>query len=269
MDGEFSWEKAVLWYCLQESNQQAVLDNYFDENVIDAAERFLRSSEFIETLKLLPPPPQQLLEIGSGRGIAAYSFAKSGYNVTALEPDTSNFVGSGAIKKLVSQTDIKFTVIENIGENLPFNDQTFNIVYVRQVLHHAKDLKMFCAEVSRVLKKKGIFIAVREHVIDKPNDLQTFLEIHPLHHLYGGENAYTLTQYLSAIKISGLKILKTLAPYDSDINLYPSSKEVIKAHLSLKGNIYRFNPIINLILKYYNFKYRNPGRLYSFIAYKS
>jgi ubiquinone/menaquinone biosynthesis C-methylase UbiE len=268
LSGNLTWEKAVLWFCSQKSNYQAVLDNYFDENVLNAAERFCNSQEFAETLNLLPKPPKRLLEIGSGRGIAAYAFAKYGFEVTALEPDPSNFVGSGAIKSLVSLSQIGISIKEEFGEELPFEDNTFDIAYVRQVLHHAKDLNKFCYEVQRVLVKNGIFIAVREHVINHSEDLQSFLDSHPLHHLYGGENAYSLAQYLSAIKGSGLKIIRKLATYDSDINLFPSSKEKIKSQLALNHFIFRFNLINGIIFKFYNFRHKNPGRLYSFIAYK-
>lgn len=59
-------------------------------------------------------------------------------------------------------------------------------VFARQVLHHARNLEMLCREVSRVLKPHGIFIATREHVISKPEDLARFLKKHPLHQFYGG-----------------------------------------------------------------------------------
>jgi ubiquinone/menaquinone biosynthesis C-methylase UbiE len=268
MSDKISWEEAVTWYCRQKSNRQAVLDNYFDENIVDAAERFSNSNEFVETLKFLPQPPQKLLEIGSGRGIASYSFAKRGYEVTAIEPDPGDFIGSGSIKKLIAQTQTPITIKEDIGEHLPFADGTFNIVYVRQVLHHANDLDKFCREINRVLVKNGKFIAVREHVISHPKDLQIFLNNHPLHKLYGGENAYTLNQYQSAIENNGLIILRKLGPYDSDINLFPSTREQIKASLLLKNKLFRIDKFSNLMLKYFNYKNKTPGRLYSFIAYR-
>lgn len=265
-EGKISWEEAVIWFCSQTSNRQEVLNNYFDEDTFEAAERFYNSAEFTETMKWLPPHPGKLLEIGAGRGIASYAFAKKGYEVTALEPDPSNFVGAGAIKKLIARTRLEISVKEDFGERLPFSDKTFDIVYVRQVLHHAKDLNKFSSEVYRVLNNKGVFAAVREHVIDDAEGLKVFLNNHPLHHLYGGENAYTLYQYLSALKVGGFKKINKLAPFDSDINLFPSSKNKIKS--AFNYNICRFNPIYNMIFKFYNFKFRTPGRLYSFFSYK-
>ena len=55
----------------------------------------------------------------------------------------------------------------------------------------------------RVLRPDGIFIAAREHVISREADLGRFLDQHPLHHLYGGENAFLLERYIGALHNAG------------------------------------------------------------------
>ena len=74
---------------------------------------------------------------------------------------------SWAQERYVSRKEAKLdiTVIENRGERLPSADKSFDLVYARQMLHHADDLRALCKEVSRVLKPRGLFIATREHVI--------------------------------------------------------------------------------------------------------
>jgi len=269
VSNKISWEEAVLWYCNQHGNAQAVLDNYFDENVVVAAKRFSKSKEFIETLSLLPTKSNsKLLEIGAGRGIASFAFYVNGYSVTAMEPDPSTFVGAGAIRSLNRETGAKITVIEDIGEKLPFKDAIFDVVYVRQALHHARDLQKFLAEIARVLVKDGFFLATREHVIDQERDLQAFLDSHPLHHLYGGENAYPLKQYLNAINSAGLKIIKVLAPFDSDINLFPTSRREILNKFSQRHGFNLPGFLQQILFEYYNRTTHAPGRLYSFLASK-
>jgi ubiquinone/menaquinone biosynthesis C-methylase UbiE len=263
-----SWEQAVLEYCRTLDNTQAVLDNYFDEDVVEAAERFYNSVEFAETLRLLPQSAKNLLEIGAGRGIASYAYAKKGFNVTALEPDPGKFIGASAIKMLAERTSVPINIVEDFAETLPFNDESFDIVYVRQTLHHADDLEKFCSEVARVLVKNGIFIAVREHVIDKAEDLAIFLDSHPLHHRYGGEHAYTVAQYTSALKKSGMHVITVLSTYDTDINLFPSSREALKETIRQKIKIGRPEFLLNIILKAYGILIKTPGRLYSFIGRK-
>ena len=220
-----TWEQAVEWYCSQPGNEAAVAANYFDRDGVAAAKRFAASPEFQETLQLVPVSYRdqgtKLLEIGAGAGIASYAFATNGFDVTALEPDPSEIVGAGAIRTLAVRTATPIHVVQEWGERLPFADRAFDVVYLRQVLHHARDLRQLCAEAARVLRPGGVFIAVREHVIRVPEDLPRFLKSHPLHAMYGGEHAYLRSEYEAAISDAGLQITHVFAPFESVINYHP------------------------------------------------
>ena len=157
------------------------------------------------------------------RGISSYAFAKSDCSVTALEPDSSHLVGSTAIGALFAKTGLPVNIVEEAGENLPFPDETFDIVYGRAVFHHVNDLTQFYREAHRVLKTNGIFIMTREHVISCKEDLKIFLDTHPLHFLYGGESAYLLEEYLEAICLSGLKVQNTIGSFENVINYAPTT----------------------------------------------
>ena len=74
----------------------------------------------------------------------------------------------------------------------------YDVVVARQVLHHARDLGQFCREMARLARPGGLVVTLRDHVISGPEQMQAFLDGHPLHHLYGGENAFTLDAYRSA-----------------------------------------------------------------------
>lgn len=208
------------------------------------------------------PEKGKVLDIGAGRGISSYAFAKDGWQVTALEPDPSDLVGSGAIRKLFQAAGLEGKVIGSKGEKLPFESGFFDVVYLRQALHHADDLPGFCREVARVLKSGGTFIATREHVLSKKEDLPRFLENHPLHRLYGGEKAYLLSEYLEALENAGIRIKKKLNPLESEINLFPESISGLKK----KRPILRFFPdfLFPLAGNFLSI----PGRLYSFIGIK-
>ena len=67
-------------------------------------------------------------------------------------------------------------------------------------------------------------------------DLQAFLDSHPLHFLYGGENAYTVKEYITAISLGGIEIKTVLNPLQSNINLYPESLESVKKMIEAKFN---------------------------------
>lgn len=273
-----TWEEAVRNLRSKPENAQSILENYFEEDLWGSAERFFNSEEFRAVYALIPASAQTLLDIGAGRGIASYAFAKKGLQVTALEPDPSQDVGAGAIRFLAEKGSLKISVNENFGESLPYENKSFDVVYARQVLHHAQNLKQFHREVFRVLKPGGIYVATREHVLSKPEDLQQFLNRHPLHKLYGGENAFTLTEYLTAIQEAGLQLKTVLHPYASVINFAPATAQQIKQNfVTVLGKILS-KPVANILLGndaiyrfICNLKARQdntPGRLYSFVATK-
>ena len=279
-DKTLTWEEAVQWLRDQPEKSELVKFCYYDDPIESAAERFLQSEEWVELISLLHSKQKsgKVLDIGAGRGISSYAFAKSGYEVTALEPNPSLLVGAESIRQLSKSTDVKIEVVQDWGETLPFADNTFDIVYGRAVLHHAHDLNKLCQEAPRVLKPNGYFIATREHVISKKEDLQNFLDSHLLHHLYGGENAYLLAEYLIAIKLSGLKITKTFTPYQSVINYFPMTKSqrqnLVKPVLTrrlgnLLGNsLAKLKFLQDLYVWNLDRKLDAAGRHYSFLAIK-
>lgn len=278
-DKNLTWEEAVQWLRDRPEQSNLVKYCYYDDPLETAAERFFHSEEWTELIALFKSKSSgQVLDVGAGRGISSYAFAKSGYTVTALEPNPSQLVGAGAINNLAKSLELPITVVQDWGEKLPFPDNTFDIVYARAVLHHAYDLNQLCEEAARVLKPNGYLIATREHVISQKEDLQSFLDSHPLHHLYGGENAYLLDEYLTAIRSAGLKINQILTPLESAINYAPMTRSerqhLVKPVLmrrvgnTLGAKLADIKILQNFYLWYISRKINSPGRLYSFLAIK-
>ena len=109
-------------------------------------------------------------------------------------------------------------------------------------------------------------IATREHIISRRDDLSKFLKIHPLHHLYGGENAFLLQDYLSAIGSAGIALTKVLNPLESDINLYPETVQSTKAMFARKFGLPFSSMIPDIFLTWRGRLSKNPGRLYTFVG---
>ena len=266
---EITWEQAVLWLRGQPDQDALVRACFYDDPLTDAAKRYHASSEWRAVRRLLPTRSGKALDIGAGRGVSSYALARDGWSVTALEPDASSVVGAGAIRSLAREAKLDIDVVETWGESLPFDDATFDLVHCRQVLHHARDLAQLCREVGRVLKPQGMFIAMREHVISRREDLPAFLASHPLHNLYGGENAYLLDEYEQAIRGAGIHIDRVLNPQESDINLYPETTRDAKRRLAKRLGL----PVAGLIpaplLTWWGKRDRMPGRIYTFVGHRA
>lgn len=233
-----TWEDAVSWLRDQPDSKDLVEAAYYDDPLIAAAKRYLASQEWSEVRRRLGSGEgRSALDVGAGRGIASYAMASDGFTVTALEPDSSRLVGAGAIRTLAADAGLSISVVEDFSERLPFDDATFDVVFARAVLHHTSDLPQACKEFFRVLKPGGRFVAVREHVISKVEHLQTFLSIHPLHNLYGGENAFLLHEYRDAITTAGFSLTEQLAPLSNPINYAPMTVERLKDELASRMGV--------------------------------
>jgi SAM-dependent methyltransferase len=275
-----TWEDAVIWLREQPEKRQLVLDAFYDDPLIAAAERYYQSSEWKAVSKLLQGRTGTALEVGAGRGIASYALAREGFEVTALEPDPSAIVGTGAIRALAAETNQAIHVVQEFSERLPFADQTFDVVFARAVLHHMRDLEGAVAEMHRVLRPRGIVVAAREHVISKESDLGKFLDCHPLHHLYGGENAFVLDRYVAALKTAGFRPVEILSPLKSPINLFPYTLESLREAVidrasekfparSLWCGALGSDAVFKALLSIADHFDNRPGRLYSFVGYRA
>lgn len=95
---------------------------------------------------------KRVLEIGCGAGSSSIAFALDGAEVTA----------SDLTEEAVRITKAKFEmlgldgdVVQADAENLPFEDNSFDVVFSSGVLHHTPDTQKAIDEIFRVLKPGG------------------------------------------------------------------------------------------------------------------
>lgn len=268
-----TWEEAVRWCMAEPSMAQLARDAYFDEPV-KAARRYHASAEFA-ALRAYLPATGRALDLGAGNGILSYALAADGWDVTAVEPDPSALIGANAIRQIAADTGKPIQVIEAFGEDIPIEAAGFDLVVARQVLHHANDLPAFCREMHRLARPGGTIVTLRDHVISGPEQLEPFRRIHPLHDLYGGENAFTLAQYRAALKDTGLTIEHEWRSFESVINFDPMTQsDVLDRMAQMTGllsgltratlSVVPFGVIAALASR----TDRRPGRLVTFVCRK-
>ena len=287
-----TWEQTIESIRKKADYKDLVRDAYFDSDLVANVERFANGPEWKETLLLIrkyAQPGARIADIGSGNGISTIAFGLENYNVISIEPDPSDTIGAGAIQKLIEHYYLseRVSVRQRYGEDTGIHDQSLDVVYIRQAMHHAHNLGSMIKECYRILRPGGILLTIRDHIIFDGKDKEWFLESHPLHKFYGGENAYTEDEYKHAMTNAGFRIEKVLRYYDSIINYFPLSKKEVEEMAIQKekkfinslrkkiGPLVNVGFIVNLLKKYYKFdrnqaydERRIPGRMYTFLAVK-
>ena len=97
---------------------------------------------------------KKILEIGCGAGAHSALFSSKGGYLTALDITIDRAHSASKKLKLIDGYENSFA-IHGDAENLPFQDDHFDIVYSNGVLHHTHDTEKAISEVYRVLKPSG------------------------------------------------------------------------------------------------------------------
>lgn len=277
--GPVSRDDVVSWLRSQPDQADFLRACYQDQPEVDAAERFRCSDEWQAALKLLPSPQGWALDLGGGNGIASYALAGSGWCTASVEPSPSPITGGPAITDLLQSAGLPARVVSAVGERLPFLDETFDVVYSRQVLHHVGDQAGLCAELRRVLRPGGTYLACAEHVVSSDAQRHRFLSEHPMHCFTQDEDAFRLADYRRAFAAGGLDLVRILRPFDSPINIAPRTKETLRDELArrfarlpagkLAARAALSRQAYPAFLRLLSRLDRRPGRSYTFVARRS
>lgn len=101
------------------------------------------------------PTGKHALDVGCGGGLLAEEFARLGFTVTGVDPAEPSLATARAH---AARAGLDITYLPAAGEDLPFGDATFDLVYCCDVLEHVLDLDTVIAETARVLKPGGIYL---------------------------------------------------------------------------------------------------------------
>ena len=98
------------------------------------------------------PKGARIADLGCGSGVFSSVLQRRGYTCTGVDL-------SPALIRIAKEKYPGIEFIEGDVENLPFADASFDGVLLAGVLHHFSERGAFLAEVKRILKPGGKFVA--------------------------------------------------------------------------------------------------------------
>jgi ubiquinone/menaquinone biosynthesis C-methylase UbiE len=179
-------------------NEETFYDDWIKEIKVEevkAEESFtaITAPENKYILKYIGPlKGKRILEVGCGFGEASIYFAKNGAKVVAsdISQKMVNFV-----KKLSAFNKTKIEVRKFSCEHIPFPDNSFDVVYAANVLHHV-NIEKSLGELKRVLKVGGSFVSWDPLIHN------------PLINIYRKKAIKVRTKSEHPLKLSEVKIIK-------------------------------------------------------------
>ena len=135
--------------------------NYLGKKYLDGFKslgmNLISKKEIDFVLSFLPSSRCKInvLELGTGPGRISKEVIKKNVNFVGI--DISWKMISICKERLKKFKNVKL-IQYNISKNLPFKDETFDFVYSIRVLKYVNNFEYVISEVSRILKKDGIFV---------------------------------------------------------------------------------------------------------------
>ena len=152
------------------------------------------------------PESGRALDIATGGGHTALYLAQQGWRVTAGDISARMLDNT---RKLITEAGQTVETRLFPAEDLPFSNDSFDLVTSRVAAHHFSSPDMFVAEVARVLKPGGYFLLIDGSVPD--DDLETEKWLHQIEKWRDPSHGRFLSRvaWEKLVKADGMTILSS------------------------------------------------------------
>jgi ubiquinone/menaquinone biosynthesis C-methylase UbiE len=121
---------------------------------IDLNQQKIRDIEW-ESIKKFITPSSKFLDVGCGAG---YAMIKAEAELKCICFGVDADPGAHGVGRYDNNNCSDLNIVQGFAEDLPYNNQEFDVVYSSHVLEHVNDEQRSLQEMKRVLKPDGVLI---------------------------------------------------------------------------------------------------------------
>jgi ubiquinone/menaquinone biosynthesis C-methylase UbiE len=146
---------------------------------------------------------ENVLDIATGGGHTANGFAPFVKKVIALDLTAEMLVAAEKFIRANGHQNVEF--IQGDAEDLPFSEQSYDIVTCRIAPHHFPNVNKFVNEVFRVLRSKGQFL-LDDNVVPEDDEFDEFYNKIEKKRDYSHFRAWKKSEWLRMLELAGFEI---------------------------------------------------------------
>jgi SAM-dependent methyltransferase len=176
----------------------------FNARTVSYGRRFTDAIEMIEALpEAHIPRGGRLIDVGCGTGNGLLIFHET-FGVAGVGVDVSSGMLGIAQAKLTDRgLPIELHCLD--GQNLPFDDDTFDSGVSFEVLEHTPDPARLLAELARVVKPGGTVVVTTPNTLWEP--VHWLAAATGLHHSEGPHRDVSRREILEGLRTAGLRLV--------------------------------------------------------------
>lgn len=146
---------------------------------------------------------EELLDVATGGGHTANAFAPLVKRVTAVDLTQEMLLAADKFVKGNGNQNVEF--VKGDAEDLPFSNDSFDVVTCRIAPHHFPNINEFIKEVFRILKQGGQFL-LDDNVVPEDDQYDQFYNKVEKWRDYSHFRAWKKSEWIRMLEFAGFEI---------------------------------------------------------------
>lgn len=209
-------EQEIADSATNETARAVVESMYWEKDRGAAFARYAASLDFSHVRDLLHVfgvrESQDICEVGGGAGQVAWALAEGGFeNVELLEPNGRWITGTGFLQTQLDALGGRLRICNSLDDWYA-SERSYRHIITRNCVHHFPNIAMAATAIRQKLRKRGLWVMIREWYADDAREVLQQIRNHPYCQKYQVyEFPFPAGHYVDCLRLGGFK-LKAVVP---------------------------------------------------------